>query len=44
MVNNKKNYKFDMGVEGLTNERGPENEHQKRNKVCNGTCNCVARV
>ena len=32
MVNNKENYKFDLGVEGLTNERGPENEHQKKKK------------
>ena len=30
MVNNKENYKFDLGVEGLTNERRPENEHQKK--------------
>ena len=32
MVNNKENYKFGLGVEGLTNERGPENEHQKKKK------------
>ena len=30
MVNNKENYKFDLGVEGLTNERKPEIEHQKK--------------
>ena len=24
--------KLDLGVEGLTNERGPENEHQKKKK------------
>ena len=45
MVNNKENYKFDLGVEGLTNERGPENEHQKKKKkVHNCTRNGVSRV